>query len=192
VDSGLPVTYEGDYFFSEYYTGFLRRLTGSGASWSLATPVAGQPSATDWGQGFGQVSDWAVGPDGALWYCRQSTGFAANTGEIRKILATGNTSVQPPPGPTGVEFAPPRPTPAIGHATLHYTLSRSARVSLAVFDAAGRRVRLLEPPQSKAADRYDVTWDGHDDNGRAVSPGLYVARLEVAGRAFVRRVPFLR
>ena len=192
VDSGLPVTYEGDYFFSEYYTGFLRRLTGSGASWSLATPVAGQPSATDWGQGFGQVSDWAVGPDGALWYCQQSTGFAANTGEIRRILATGNTSVQPPPGPTGVEFAPPRPTPAIGHVTLDYTLSRSARVSLAVFDAAGRRVRLLEPPQSKAVDRYDVTWDGHDDNGRAVSPGLYVARLEVAGRAFVRRVPFLR
>ena len=190
--TGLPVTYEGDYFFSEYYSGFLRRLTGSGASWSLAAPVAGQPSATDWGQGFDQVSDWEVGPDGALWYCRQSTNFAANTGDIRRIVATGNSSVPPPSASLGVEFAPPRPAPAIGHTTLRYALSQSARVSLAVFDAAGRRVRLLDPPQQKAADRYDVTWDGRDDDGRAVSPGLYVARLEVAGRVFVRRVPFLR
>ena len=98
----------------------------------------------------------------------------------------------PPPGPAGVEFAPPRPTPAVGRATLHYTLSRSARVSLAVFDATGRRVRVLEPAQQKAADRYDVVWDGQDDDGRAVSPGLYVARLEVAGGAIERRVPFLR
>jgi len=190
--TGLPAAYVGDYFFSEYYTGFLRRLTGSGDSWSLAAPVAGQPSATDWGQGFGEVSDWAVGPDGALWYCRQSSSFLPNTGEIREIVATGNTSVPTPSAAVGVEFAPPRPTPAVGHATLHYTLSTTARVSLAVFDAAGRRVRLLEPPQQKAADRYDVTWDGSDDDGRAVSPGLYVARLEVAGRVYRQRVPFLR
>ena len=123
VVGGLPVSYEGDYFFSEYYTGFLRRLTGSGDTWSLAAPVAGQPSSTDWGQGFGQVSDWAVGPDGGLWYCRQSTGFAANTGEIRRIVATGDTSV-PQGGPAGVEFAPPRPTPAVGRVTLRYSLAR--------------------------------------------------------------------
>lgn len=188
----LPPEYEGDLFFSEYYTGFLRRLKGSGSSWALAAPVAGQPTASDWGQGFGQVSDWAVGPDGALWYCRQSLGFAANTGDIRRIVATSGAAVPPPPAPVGVEFAPARPTPAVGRATLHYTLSAAARVSLALFDAAGRRVRLLEPPQQKPADRYDVAWDGTDDSGRAVGSGLYFARLEVAGRAMVRRVTLLK
>jgi glucose/arabinose dehydrogenase len=191
ADSGLPVSYDGDYFFSEYYTGFLRRLTGSGDTWSLASPVAGQPSSTDWGQGFEQVSDWAVGPDGGLWYCRQSTAYAANTGEIRRIVATGDTSV-PPAVPPAAEFALPRPTPAVGSVTLRYALGATARVSLAVFDAAGRRTRLLEPSQSKAPDRYTVTWDGRDDDGRPVRPGLYIARLEVGGRAFERRVPFLR
>jgi glucose/arabinose dehydrogenase len=140
---GLPPAYEGSYFFSEYYTGPLRRLTGSGASWSLAAPVAGQPSGTDWGQGFDQVSDWAVGPDGALWYCRQSTNYLSNTGEIRRIVYTGNASTPPPTPPASVEFAPPRPTPAIGRVTLHYTLGAVARVSLTVFDAAGRRTRVL-------------------------------------------------
>ena len=192
VPTGLPSAYEGDYFFSEYYSGFLRRLRGNGASWSLAAPVAGQPSTTDWGQGFTQVSDWAVGPDGALWYCRQATNGASNTGDIREVIDTGDTSV-PPPAPRGaIEFAPPRPTPAIGHVTLRYTLGTAARVSLTIFDAAGRRTRLLEPSQQKGADRYDVTWDGHDDDGRLVSPGLYIARLEVGGRTLEQRVPFLR
>ena len=190
--TGLPFGYEGDYFFSEYYSGFLRRLTGSGASWSLATPVAGQPSATDWGQGFDEVSDWAVGPDGALWYCRQGVNYVPNTGDIRRIVATGAAGVPPPTASGGVEFAPPRPTPAIGHATFRYALAAPAAVTLVVFDAAGRRTRMLESPQPKNAGRYDVTWDGHDDDGRLVSPGVYIARLEVAGRAYEQRVPFLR
>jgi glucose/arabinose dehydrogenase len=188
---GLPVAYEGDYFFSDYYTGSLRRLVGGGDAWSLAAPVAGQPSSTDWGQGFDEVSDWAVGPDGGLWYCRQSTGYAANTGEIRRIVAVGDTQV-PPPAPTKVEFAPPRPTPAVGRVALNYALAAAAPVSLAVFDVAGRRARLLEPPQPKPAGHYEVAWDGHDDDGRPVRPGLYVARLEVGGRVFEQRVPFLR
>jgi flagellar hook assembly protein FlgD len=65
-------------------------------------------------------------------------------------------------------------------------------VSLTVFDASGRRTRQLEPPQSKVATRYDVSWDGRDDAGRPVRPGLYIVRLEVGDRAFEQRVPFLR
>jgi glucose/arabinose dehydrogenase len=186
---GLPASYEGDYFFSEYYTGFLRRLVGGGDAWSLADPVAGQPSSSDWGQGFDQVSDWAVGPDGGLWYCRQSTGFAANTGEIRRIVAMGDTSAPPPPG---VEFALPRPTLAVGRVTLGYTLGAAAEVSLTLFDAAGRRTRRLVPSRPEAAGRHEAAWDGDDDAGRPAPPGLYLARLEVGGRAFERRVPFLR
>ena len=118
--------------------------------------------------------------------------YLPGTGDIRRIVTTSDTGVPPPSGPTGVQFAPPRPSPAAGRVTLHYTLDTVARVSLAVFDATGRRTRLLEPAQQKTADRYDVTWDGNDDDGRAVRPGLYLARLEVAGRAYVQRLPFLR
>jgi len=192
VPTGLPAAYEGDYFFSEYYSGFLRRLTGGGDSWSLAAPVAGQPSATDWGQGFTFVSDWAVGPDGGLWYCRQTTNGSSNTGDVREVIATGDTSVPPPaPGPA-LAFGPPRPTPAVGRVTLHYTLGTTARVDLAVYDVSGRRVRLLEPAHQQAADRYDVTWDGADDDGRAVRPGLYLARLEAGGTLLEQRVVLLR
>ena len=49
---GFPAEYEGDYFFSDYYAGFLRRLKGSGSSWAIAPPVPGQPGASNWGSGF--------------------------------------------------------------------------------------------------------------------------------------------
>jgi glucose/arabinose dehydrogenase len=183
--AAFPSTYEGDYFFSDYYLGFLRRLSGSGSTWALAATVPGQPSATDWGQGFGGVSDWMIGPDGAIWYCLQSPG------DIRRIRYTGALSVPPSAG-GAIEFAPPRPSPAIGAVTLRYTLPGAARVSLAVFDAGGRRVRVLEPAQQKGPDRYDVRWDGTDDAGRSVRPGIYFARLEVSGRALERRIALLR
>ena len=39
---------------------------------------------------------------------------------------------------------------------------------------------------------HRVGWDGLDDAGRAVSAGLYFARLEVEGMHYDRRVPLLR
>ncbi len=83
----FPSYYDGDCFFNDYYQGFLRRLMYSAGAWSIAAPVPGQPSALDWGTGLRHVSDWLVGPTGALWYCRQSNDlFQAGTGEIRRIV----------------------------------------------------------------------------------------------------------
>src|SRR5262249_38497051 len=48
----FPSEYEGDAFFLDYYTGFMRRLHGSGTTWAVATPVAGQPTADHWAEGL--------------------------------------------------------------------------------------------------------------------------------------------
>lgn len=108
--SGLdrfPANYEGDYFFIDYFLGFMRRLVNSGGTWSLAAAVPGQPSATNWGTGFTYVSDWAQGASGALWYCRQfDDSFQPGTGEIRRIsYASGSAPaigfIQATPGADG-------------------------------------------------------------------------------------------
>ena len=41
----FPAEYEGDYFMSDYYEGFMRRIKFDGTSWAVAPAVAGQPSA---------------------------------------------------------------------------------------------------------------------------------------------------
>lgn len=103
----FPTTYDGDYFFSDYYIGFVRRLVRSGDAWSMAPPVPGQPTTEDWATGLGHVSDWLMGPTGALWYCKQSNDlFEAATGEVRRIVYTAGAppviaSVQATPGEDG-------------------------------------------------------------------------------------------
>jgi glucose/arabinose dehydrogenase len=71
----LGVAYDGDYFFSEYFTGAVRRLRFNGTAWIPAPPVAGQPNPTDWAAGFQSVVDTAIGADGAIYFVKQ---FSAN------------------------------------------------------------------------------------------------------------------
>ena len=46
------------------------------------------------------------------------------------------------------------------------------------FDLSGRRVRrLYDQPSSSGV--YEISWDGLDDSGRLVPPGLYLARVSI-------------
>jgi flagellar hook assembly protein FlgD len=63
---------------------------------------------------------------------------------------------------------------------LRVEMSEAAHAKLELFDLSGRRLRSL-------ADRvldtgaHVVPWDGRDFEGRRAPPGLYFARLTVAG-----------
>lgn len=83
---GFPPEFEGNYFFSDYYTGYLWRLEKNGATWRA---VSGVPGESYWATGLARVPDYFVGPDGALWYCVQ------NTGQIRRIVNTTPDTIRP-------------------------------------------------------------------------------------------------
>jgi hypothetical protein len=55
-----------------------------------------------------------------------------------------------------------------------------------IFDLSGRRLRRF----SAAANGLAI-WDGRDDDGRLVRPGLYFVRAEAGGRSAVARVVVL-
>lgn len=52
-------------------------------------------------------------------------------------------------------------------------------VTVELFDLRGRRLRTLTENRSEATGLYQLAWDGRDDNGKLVAPGLYVARVGV-------------
>jgi len=62
--------------------------------------------------------------------------------------------------------------------------------SLRIFDVSGRLVKEWSPQTIGRSDQ--VTWDGRDDFGRAVPPGVYFVRLEVDGYKRVEKVVLLR
>jgi hypothetical protein len=81
--------------------------------------------------------------------------------------------------------------PSRGTVTLRLSLPRGGTARLELFDVTGRRVRRLLD-RDVAAGELALTWDGRDDAGRLVSPGLYLARLSQGGTSRGLRLVRLR
>jgi hypothetical protein len=123
---------------------------------------------------------------------------SATTGPIlvettRGAVVSGRPFVvEPPPGAeAGPRFAGARPNPGVAPVTWHFTLGSAGPARLALFDVGGRRVRLLVDAELPAG-AHERAWDGRDDRGRRVPPGVYWARLEAAGRQLRRSLGLLR
>jgi hypothetical protein len=82
------------------------------------------------------------------------------------------------------------PNPFRGSATIAIDYSPTGpldRLSVCIFDAAGRRVRTF--PQSAVCNlQSGMVWDGRDDSGRLCSPGVYVCRLTTPGTTAIGKI----
>ena len=175
-----PQAYDGDLFYSDYYSGFLRRLHFDGLTW-VSESAPGQPSASDWALGFDAVTDYRVGPDGALWFLRQWGSVVDGNGEIRRVVSATGTLDAPMPQAAALGLRA-WPTPARGALALEWSQPEGVRATLAIYDVRGRLVRRLLEHAPLAAGVARSTWDGRNENGAEAPAGLYWARLD-AGAA---------
>ena len=103
--------------------------------------------------------------------------------EMNSSLSLPTTS-----GVKGAFARPAFPNPAIEQVTVHFSLSGTAGVDLAVYDIAGRRVTSLAKGTMPAGE-HSVRWDLTSASHAPVSPGVYFCRLTVNGvQAAVERV----
>ncbi len=68
------------------------------------------------------------------------------------------------------------PNPASGKVSIKYTLSTTGQTSVKVYNILGAEVKTLVNSRQDA-NAYMVTWDGKDNNGRAVANGVYFYKL---------------
>jgi hypothetical protein len=68
------------------------------------------------------------------------------------------------------------PNPLASGAAIRYALPRPAQVELRIYDVAGMLVRRLKDGVQAAGYR-SAYWDGFDDRGRLVAPGVYYVRF---------------
>lgn len=93
--------------------------------------------------------------------------------------------------PPGVQLRVPTPNPFHAFTALTFTLARSSRIGIGVYDVQGRHVRTLLD-ETRPAGVYTQEWDGHDDHGAAVVSGFYWLRVDSDAGNAAQRVLFLR
>lgn len=67
--------------------------------------------------------------------------------------------------------------PQLGPVEIVYELPKDAKVTLAIDDASGKRIRNLTAALPRKAGRNMEKWDGLDDEGKAVAPGEYAFKV---------------
>ncbi|MBU2502097.1 hypothetical protein KJ682_12275 [bacterium] len=109
----------------------------------------------------------------------------------RPLLEPVTGSPDVPAAVADVQLHPARPNPFNPLTEIAFELPRAASVRLAVFDPAGRLVRVLAEG-ARGEGRYAVIWDGSDHSGRPQSSGVYLVRLEAEGTMRTRRITLVR
>jgi flagellar hook assembly protein FlgD len=87
-----------------------------------------------------------------------------------------------------VLLAPAQPNPARGETRFRFELPEGAgRVSLAIYDLSGRRLRTLIAG-ALGAGPHEARWDGRGEDGSPAPAGMYFARLEAGPRSAARKL----
>lgn len=83
------------------------------------------------------------------------------------------------------------PNPFNPTTTIPFTIIRQSTIKLVIYNSVGQEVRTLLH-EEKAAGHYHISWDGRDNQGKMVSAGVYLYRLEAGQFSQTRQLTFLK
>lgn len=83
------------------------------------------------------------------------------------------------------------PNPFNPRTTITFSLAAESAVRLVVYDARGRRVRVLLS-ETRPPGGHSIVWDGRDDLGREKASGMYFCELEAGAFRSVRKMILLK
>jgi hypothetical protein len=116
------------------------------------------------------------------------TATAHVLGHLTNVTAVETEPAEQAPLKLALRVAP---VPSRSSTSLAFDLPKSGRVSIAVYDVAGRLVRTIVS-ESRAAGWHSATWDGRSRAGTEAPAGVYFARLDREGEVLTRRIVLVR
>jgi hypothetical protein len=106
-------------------------------------------------------------------------------------VTLGGPGPDAPAAPRTTLLGPVFPNPFRGSLNVSFSLARSARTTVVVYDLAGRAVRHLDDGMREAG-THVLTWDGRLDAGSQAPAGLYLVRFQAGEVRQTRRVQLIR
>ena len=109
------------------------------------------------------------------------------------MLNVGVEEVAGTEHPMGFSLSKNFPNPFSGKTTISYQVPNGSNVPvvLKVYDVSGKVIRTLVEGEYGSG-LYSVYWDGRNDTGRRVGPGIYFTRLTAGNYVMTRKMLFLR
>jgi hypothetical protein len=83
------------------------------------------------------------------------------------------------------------PNPFGSTTRIRFEIAGATSADLAIYSVDGRRVRLLGNQRWEMG-RYEMTWNGKDDDGGTVAAGTYFVRLKTATEVKVQKITYTR
>ena len=129
--------------------------------------------------------------DGKLDLLVGSSSVPTVVGVLRNEAGRGPLDVPPGPAISSRLMLYAAPNPFASRTQLRFRGLSAAGITVDILDVSGRRLRRLESPQWTTGETT-IDWDGRDDAGRPVGPGLYFARAVAGSTSVVARVVRVR
>jgi hypothetical protein len=173
------------------------RASKNGTSWTTIWTNTATIEDDSWTEQVYDVSSvgarstlylrWTMGTTDSSWqYC----GWNIDDIEIWGIAYTPS-GVADPDATAGVKLLAASPNPFREAATIAYGLPAAGRVTVGVYDVAGRLVRnVVDGPVE--AGLHAAQWDGRDASSRPVAAGVYFCRIVALGETDTRSMVLLK
>jgi len=83
------------------------------------------------------------------------------------------------------------PNPFNPITTIRFFLPNPAETTIEIYNVLGQKIKTLVN-EYKLSGSYEVKWDGKNENGKNVSSGVYLCRLEQGRNVLIKRMTILR
>jgi hypothetical protein len=108
-----------------------------------------------------------------------------------EIDVTAGIGGKESPTPFTYSMGRSRPNPFGASTAISYSLAREGLVNIAVYDLNGRHVCTLVDEEQQP-NRYQTSWDGANERGQDVPPGVYFIRYCAGDHVFSRKAIVLK
>jgi hypothetical protein len=104
----------------------------------------------------------------------------------------GNTGIDGAPEATAPGMIQNAPNPFSATTNISFSLTQSSPVTISIYNVAGQLVTTLADNQSFNEGSNSIQWDGRNESGTSVSPGVYFCRLSANGISRTHRMLMVR